>query len=138
MSSLLLLKIAYEFVALIIGGAIYGNDPRLDELRHALIDRTENVDAFDIDRLEVVDKAASPLHGIWFEGAKPHAIIQIRLFGKRRTVCISNGSQSNIRRCATRISYSIAKMCFIDLMRKRRHRLACLGPRRWNRRKVIA
>ncbi len=82
-SSILPLKIAYEFVALIIGTAICGDDPRIEELRRALLDRTDNAEAFEIERLEVVEKAPSPLHGIWFEGNKPHTMIQIRLFGKR-------------------------------------------------------
>ena len=82
-SPILLLKIAYEFTSLIVGTAIYAPDPRLIELRTALRERDETSDAFELERLEVRERAPSPLHGIWFEGNKDHAVIQIRLFGKR-------------------------------------------------------
>jgi hypothetical protein len=82
-SPILLLKIAYEFTSLIVGTAIYAPDPRLIELRTALRERDETSDAFELERLEVRKRAPSPLHGIWFEGNKDHAVIQIRLFGKR-------------------------------------------------------
>jgi hypothetical protein len=77
------LKIAYEFTALMVGTAIYASDPRLIELRTALRERDETSDAFELERLEVREKASSPLHGIWFEGNNDHAVIQTRLFGNR-------------------------------------------------------
>lgn len=77
---LLFVKIAYEFTALLVGRAIYARSPQLDELRDALKNLRRDSDAFHVEMLTA--KEAAAFHGIAFEGNAPHAIFQIRLFGK--------------------------------------------------------
>lgn len=77
---LLFVKIAYEFTALLVGQAIYALSPQLEELRAVLKETRRDSDAFKLEKLTAKDVA--PFHGIAFEGNKPHAVFQIRLFGK--------------------------------------------------------
>lgn len=77
---LLFVKIAFEFTALLIGRAIYARSPQLDELRDVLKNLRRDSDAFHVEMLTA--KEAAAFHGIAFEGNAPHAIFQIRLFGK--------------------------------------------------------
>jgi hypothetical protein len=76
-NSLLLLKIAYEFLALCLGNAIYGEQPELDQIRHTL--RTlDRKNAF----VEFFERENNyHVHGIAFEGNDPFARVQVRLFG---------------------------------------------------------
>jgi hypothetical protein len=75
--SLLLLKIAYEFLALCVGKAIYGEEPELVRVRTALLTLDEK-NAF----VEVFPRENKyRVHGIAFEGNNPFAQIQVRLFG---------------------------------------------------------
>ena len=78
---LLFVKIAYEFVALLVGTAIYSRNDQLDEIRDVLKKLRRDSNAFRVEILEA--ERASPFHGIAFEGNSPHAIIQVRLFGKQ-------------------------------------------------------
>jgi hypothetical protein len=77
---LLFVKIAYEFTALLVGSAIYARSPQLDELRDVLRNLKRDSDAFHVEAL--LAKEARAFHGIAFEGNTPHAVFQIRLFGK--------------------------------------------------------
>jgi len=77
---LFFVKIAYEFTALLVGRAIYARSPQLDELRDVLKNLRRDSDAFHVEILSA--KEAAAFHGIAFEGNAPHAIFQIRLFGK--------------------------------------------------------
>jgi HNH endonuclease len=77
---LLFVKIAYEFMALLVGRSIYDRNPHLDELRDVLKNLRRDSDAFQVEVLSANDDA--PFHGIAFEGNLPHATFQIRLFGK--------------------------------------------------------
>lgn len=77
---LFFVKIAYEFTALLVGQAIYARSPQLDELRDVLKETRRDSDAFTLEKLTA--KEAAAFHGIAFEGNAPHAIFQIRLFGK--------------------------------------------------------
>ncbi len=78
--TLLFVKIAYEFTALLVGRAIYARNPQLDELRDVLKNIRRDSDAFNVEMLTA--KEAAAFHGIAFEGNTPHATFQIRLFGK--------------------------------------------------------
>jgi hypothetical protein len=75
--SLLMLKIAYEFLALIIGPKIYEPNPSLDAIRKYL----ENLD----DEYPFIKKFPLPdkyrIHGIAVEATKPFVSFQVRLFG---------------------------------------------------------
>jgi len=79
LSPLLPLKIAYEFAALIIGDAIYQSCTGLNIVRRILMDQDEA----SAEKLVIrhIAQKASDLHGIAFEGNKPFATFQIRLFG---------------------------------------------------------
>ena len=73
-------KIAFEFLALCAGTAIYAEVPQLSNLRRILRTRTgwdENV--LRVERLDAGD--ARPFHGICSEENPVHVQIQIRLFG---------------------------------------------------------
>lgn len=78
--TMLFVKIAYEFAALLVGQAIYSNTPQLVEIRGVLQNKQPDSDAFDIEIL--MAEEAAPFHGIAFEGNSPHATFQVRLFGK--------------------------------------------------------
>lgn len=78
---LLFVKIAYEFAALLVGKAIYNRTSQLGEIRDVLKNLRRDSDAFRVEILEA--NQVAPFHGIFFEGNSPHAIIQIRLFGKQ-------------------------------------------------------
>ncbi len=78
---LLLVKIAFEFFALMVEGVIYENAPQLDELRHALSVGEYSEEAFSVERFMADSRA--PINGICYEGSDPHARFQVRLFGKR-------------------------------------------------------
>ena len=73
------LKIGYEFLALLLGTAIYKQDPALDDLRDALRRGIEDHPSFQVESLNASEYR--PSHGIRFVGNSPHAIVLIRLFG---------------------------------------------------------
>lgn len=79
LSVLVPVKIAYEFMALHVGDAIYSTEPPLVRTRHALQSGDTDSMAFKVERL-TSDKY-EPFHGICFEGNSPHATVLIRLFG---------------------------------------------------------
>lgn len=79
MNPLVPLKIAYEFIAYLRGTSICASKPQLEEIRNALSIHDTDNDCFQVDRLNA--KEYKPFHGIVFEGNKPHAQVQIRLFG---------------------------------------------------------
>ncbi len=74
------LKIAFEFLALHLGRAIYEDVHHYEGIRAALRDGEVLAKSFKIERLQAV--AYKPFHGLCFEGNSPHTTIQIRLFGK--------------------------------------------------------
>jgi hypothetical protein len=76
---LLVVKISFEFSALLSGTAICNDSPHLNEVRHALNCAHPSA-AFTVERLEAKDYAA--FHGVCFEGNDPYAKIQVRLFGR--------------------------------------------------------
>jgi HNH endonuclease len=76
---LVVVKIGFEFFALLSGTAIYNDKPRLNAVRHALRSGQPSA-AFTVERLEANDYAS--FHGVCFEGNDPYAKIQVRLFGK--------------------------------------------------------
>ena len=73
------LKIGYEFLALLLGTAIYKQDSALDGLRVALRQGLENHPSFHMESLNASEY--KPFHGIGFVGNNPHAVVLIRLFG---------------------------------------------------------
>ena len=73
------LKIAYEFLAILMGTVIYREVQEMTELRTVLLQNAENHGSFQVDRLNASEY--KPFHGICFEGNSPHARILIRLFG---------------------------------------------------------
>ncbi len=77
---LLLIKIAYEFLALMIGKSIYADQPALAGLRQVLMDHRLDESAVRVERL--MADTVGAFHGISFEGNEPHARFQIRLFGR--------------------------------------------------------
>jgi len=79
MSPLIPLKIAYEFIACHLGTAIYEDSPPLNDIRQVFMTLDPNTGPFRIERLHAAEY--KPFHGIVFEGNKPHASVQIRLFG---------------------------------------------------------
>ena len=79
LSSLVPLKIAYEFLACHLGAAIYDEAPQLEEIRQVLNEGAEEHACFTVERL--TSSEYKPFHGLVFEGNDPHAKVQIRLFG---------------------------------------------------------
>lgn len=75
------LKIAYEFAVLSFGAPMLEDNPALNEVRRALIEGDDTSSVFNVDPKITKDRKTEPFHGIAFEGNKPHAIIQVRLFG---------------------------------------------------------
>ena len=79
LTSLLPLKIGYEFLALHLGSAIYRQDSTLGRLRVALRQGLEDHPSFHVESLNASEYR--PFHGIDFVGNNPHAVVLIRLFG---------------------------------------------------------
>ena len=79
LTSLVPLKIGYEFLALRLGTAIYNQNSALNELRDVLRKGTESHPSFQLESLHASQYA--PFHGVAFLGNNPHAIVLIRLFG---------------------------------------------------------
>ena len=78
-SPVLLTKIAYEFLALHLGGAVYADSPPLVAARRILTSQVFEPDKVRIEHLRA--GRAHDLHGVVFEGNLPHARVQVRLFG---------------------------------------------------------
>jgi hypothetical protein len=74
------IKIAYEFLALHLGTAVYEDIPPLAEARRVLCGGLSDPRQIFVERLEA--EHANPFHGIAFEGNSPYSKVQIRLFGK--------------------------------------------------------
>ena len=79
LTSLVPLKIGYEFLALCLGTAIYNQNSALNELRDILREGTESHPSFQLESLHASQYA--PFHGVAFLGNNPHATVLIRLFG---------------------------------------------------------
>lgn len=79
MNPLIPLKIAYEFLALHVGTAIYDKAPQMQELRTTLRESIESHPSFQVDRLNAPEYKL--FHGICFEGNDPYCKVLIRLFG---------------------------------------------------------
>lgn len=79
MNPLVPLKVAYEFIACHLGGAICEDIPPLVDIRRAFISLNPDTGPFRVERLHAAEY--KPFHGICFEGNNPHASVQIRLFG---------------------------------------------------------
>lgn len=78
--ALVILKIVYEFVALILGTAVLEPNPELARLREILRTADETAASTFVRKLEASQYAA--FHGICFHGNGPNAKFQVRLFGK--------------------------------------------------------
>lgn len=88
-NSLVLLKIAYEFMALLVGSAILSENPALNQIRAALQTGDEKF------ALRLVTRLMAPkygvIHGICFHGNEHEARIEIRLFRRLAyQVCLPN------------------------------------------------
>lgn len=79
MSDLVPAKIAYEFLALHVGSAIYQEAPQFTEVRHALTSGTALPPLIRVERLMARDY--KPVLRICFEAAHPHTRILIRFPG---------------------------------------------------------
>lgn len=79
MDDLVLLKIAYEFLACHLYTAIYHTSPDLAELRGALAGKSEKCGFYHVDRLHA--GRYQPLHGLALEAAHPYVTVHVRLFG---------------------------------------------------------
>lgn len=79
LSDAVILKIAYEFLACVVGKAIYSDTPALIEARRALRGERSLSSKVRIEHLRGPKYDA--FHGVAFQGNEPHAVIQIRLFG---------------------------------------------------------
>jgi hypothetical protein len=79
LNPLVALKIAYEYSVLLLGGAALDDQVQFNEIRRCLQCQDSNSGSFRVERFHA-DKH-DPFHGIAFEGNRPHATIQIRLFG---------------------------------------------------------
>jgi hypothetical protein len=70
---------AFEFLACHLGSAIYDSAPAIEAIRESL--RSGTLDqSVEIEFLRAEREV--PLHGLLFEGNRPYARVQIRLFGK--------------------------------------------------------
>jgi len=76
---LVLLKIAYEFLALHLDLAVYDDAPQMREIRTALTTGNRESPCFHVERF--MASKYRPFHGICFEGNFPYTKVQIRLFG---------------------------------------------------------
>ncbi len=72
-----ILKIAYEFLACHLMGAIY--NPRFDDIRAAILGQPGQPGAYRIERVRGEGYAA--MHGLALEAGAPHIIVQVRFFG---------------------------------------------------------
>ena len=79
MDPLIPVKVAFEFLALHLGTAIYENGPPFLEIRGILRSGALKPDFVKVDRLS--SNKYEPFHGICFEGNNPYAKVQIRFFG---------------------------------------------------------
>jgi hypothetical protein len=79
MSPLVPFKIAFEFLALHLGTAIYDEAQQMRQLRKVLCELIEDDSCFKVERLNAAEY--KPFHGICFEGNAPHARVLVRLFG---------------------------------------------------------
>jgi hypothetical protein len=70
------LKIAYEFLALHVGSAIY-QEP-LNSIRYAILNESKNPDVYEIEHLRSTNY--EPLHGIFIEQNHPYIQIKIIFF----------------------------------------------------------
>jgi len=69
MSSLVPLKIAFEFLACHLGTAVYDQASQMNDIRRVLREASDGDSCFKVDRLNA--SAYKPFHGICFEGNDP-------------------------------------------------------------------
>jgi len=79
MNPLIPLKIAFEFIACHLGASVFDAEPQIEEIRNAFAKQDTENECFQVERLNANEY--KPFHGLVFEGNKPHAQVQIRLFG---------------------------------------------------------
>ena len=79
LKDVILLKIAFEFLACHLYTAIYSDDYLISEIRKVLSGEQAVQDSYRVERLH--GESYQAFHGLAFEGNQPHAIVQIRLFG---------------------------------------------------------
>jgi hypothetical protein len=80
MDQALILKIAYEFLALHIGNSIYDNAPQLNRVRDSLRTRTIDDNVCTIERLSRGKYEA--MHGITCRSSNPVFVVLVMLFGE--------------------------------------------------------
>lgn len=80
LNPLIPVKSAYEFLALLVGTAIYQDTPALAAIRKSLSDGQLDSLHIEVERLHAPDSKA--FHGLLFEGNNPYAKVQVRLFGQ--------------------------------------------------------
>ena len=73
-------KIAFEFLALHCGDTIYENRPQFKSVRDQLLAGKLSEDDVQVERREAMNQQL--FHGLLFEGNKPGARVQVRLFGR--------------------------------------------------------
>ncbi len=81
LTPLVALKTAYEFSVLSFGAAMLEDKPPLNDIRRTLLEGDASSPCFNVEAMITQDRTYEPFHGIAFEGNKPHAVIQVRLFG---------------------------------------------------------
>lgn len=79
LSDRFIVKVAYEFLACILGKSITTDHPPLSTARAILKGAQPSGGNVRVEHLHANKYAA--LHGIFFEGNRPHVVIQVRLFG---------------------------------------------------------
>ena len=72
-------KIAFEFLAICVGTAVYGGDAQLSEVRRVLTTCNLDSDAIKVERRH--SGQYKPFHGICIDTTVPHVTVQVRLFG---------------------------------------------------------
>ncbi len=73
------LKMAYEYIALHLGGAVYQRSPQLDRLREMVLRGEQGGRAYRIEHLSTRKYVA--LHGLSLEAPSPYSVVRICLFG---------------------------------------------------------
>ena len=78
-NNLVLLKIAFEFLAVHAGEQIYSNRPDLSEIRQILRGKKTASNSYTIERLG--RKKYEPIHGLIVRTGEPNVVVDICLFG---------------------------------------------------------
>lgn len=73
-------KIAFEFLALHLGTAVYPPAPQIQEIKNALRHAGDAAPFIEVENLHA--EKYEPFHGIAFMGNNPHAVVLVKLFGR--------------------------------------------------------